>query len=72
MHMERYLRLMAGCVVLGSLALGYVHSPYWHLLTAFAGLNLFQSALTNWCPAMNILAWMGVAKCEDRATEQPA
>jgi hypothetical protein len=25
------------------------------LFTAFVGLNLFQSAFTNWCPPMTIL-----------------
>jgi hypothetical protein len=49
---ERALRGMAGTVVLLSLALGYAVSPYWYLFTAFVGLNLLQSAFTNWCPAM--------------------
>ena len=60
MNVERYLRLMAGTIVLLSLALGYWVSPYWYLLTAFVGLNLFQSAITNWCPAMTILHKLGV------------
>jgi len=52
MTVDRYLRLMAGFFVLLSLALGYWVSPYWFLFTGFVGLNLFQSAFTNWCPAM--------------------
>lgn len=63
MHVERYLRLMAGTIVLISLALGYWISPYWYLLTALVGLNLFQSAFTNWCPAMTILRKLGVPDC---------
>jgi len=55
MTLERYLRLIAGLVVMSSLALGHWVSPYWYLLTAFAGLNLFQSAFTNWCPMMTFL-----------------
>ncbi len=55
MTLERYLRMIAGIVILGSLALGHWLSPWWFLLTAFAGLNLFQSAFTNWCPMMTFL-----------------
>jgi hypothetical protein len=37
----------------------YVH-PNWFFLTLFAGLNLFQSGLTNWCPMMTILRKAGL------------
>jgi hypothetical protein len=67
MTIERGLRLMAGTFVLLSLALGYWVSPYWYLFTAFVGLNLFQSALTNWCPAMWILAKLGLKSSEQVA-----
>ncbi len=60
MTVERALRLVAGILVLLSAALAYFLSPYWLLLTAFIGLNLLQSAFTNWCPAMAILRAMGV------------
>lgn len=60
MTVERAVRLLAGIIVLGSLALGYWVSHYWLWLTAFVGLNLFQSALTNWCPAMTIFRMMGL------------
>ncbi|GAB4277119.1 MAG: DUF2892 domain-containing protein [Deferrisomatales bacterium] len=58
------LRLAAGFFVLLSLALGYLHSPYWHGFTAFVGLNLLQSAFTKWCPLMTILRKLGVADPE--------
>ena len=46
-------------LVVISLALGtYVH-PYWYFFTAFVGLNLFQSAFTNWCPMMTFLRKLG-------------
>ncbi len=64
MTVERGLRLMAGCMILLSLALAHFLSPYWLLLTAFVGLNLLQSAFTNWCPAMAILRAMGVMEAE--------
>jgi hypothetical protein len=57
---ERYLRLVAGAFVMLSLALGYWVNQYWFLFTAFVGLNLFQSAFTNWCPMMSILRKSGV------------
>jgi len=60
---ERGLRLVAGIVVLLSVALAVLVSPYWLLLTAFAGLNLLQSAFTNWCPMVWVLARMGLQPC---------
>ncbi len=60
MTVERYLRMIAGFFVVLSLALGAWVHPYWFLFTAFVGLNLFQSAFTNWCPMMTILRKLGV------------
>jgi len=60
MNVERAVRMIAGVFVLLSLALGYWVSPYWYLFTAFVGLNLFQSALTNWCPMTMILQKCGM------------
>lgn len=64
MTVERALRLMAGIVTLLSLALAYYVSHYWLWLTAFVGLNLLQSAFTNWCPAMSIFRAMGLKEGE--------
>ena len=63
MYLERYLRLIAGSFVLGSLALGHWVNPAWYLLTAFVGLNLFQSAFTNWCPMITLLKKLRVPSC---------
>lgn len=63
MNVERAVRLLAGVMILVSLALAYYVSPYWYFLTAFVGLNLLQSAFTNWCPAMSIFRAMGVKDC---------
>ena len=60
MTVDRYLRLIAGSIVLLSLALGHWVSPYWYLFTGFVGLNLFQSAFTGWCPMMTLLRRLGV------------
>ena len=60
MTVERLLRLIAGFFVIASVLLGmYVH-PYFLWFTLFVGLNLFQSAFTNWCPMMAILRKSGV------------
>ena len=60
MRMENWLRLLGGTFVSISLALGYFYSSYWYLFTAFVGLNLVQSAFTNWCPSMVVLRKFGV------------
>ena len=60
MTVERAVRMMAGIVVLLSLGLAYWFSHYWLLLTTFVGLNLLQSAFTNWCPAISIFRAMGL------------
>ena len=60
MNIERCLRLIAGLFVMLSVALGYWVNPAWFLFTAFVGLNLFQSAFTNWCPMMSFLRKAGV------------
>jgi hypothetical protein len=60
MDLNRWLRLLAGLFVTATVALGYFVSPKWLLFTAFVGLNLFQSAFTNWCPMMTFLRKLGV------------
>jgi hypothetical protein len=57
---DRYLRGIAGFFILLSVLLAHYHSPYWLLFTAFVGVNLLQSAFTNWCPMMAILRKLGV------------
>jgi hypothetical protein len=51
MTLDRAVMAFAGCVVLASLALADLFSPYWLLLTAFVGLNLIQASFTGFCPA---------------------
>jgi hypothetical protein len=68
MNVERMLRLIAGLFVAASVLLGiYVH-PYFLWFTLFVGLNLFQSAFSNWCPMMTILRHSGVPDEARRAT----
>lgn len=67
MTVHRYLRLLAGTLVLAGLALGYWVHKGWFLLTAFVGLNLLQSAFSDWCPAMTILRKLGAPMCAHEA-----
>lgn len=60
MTVNRYLRMIAGFFVVLSVVLSQIHSAYWLYFTAFVGLNLFQSAFTNWCPMITILRKLGV------------
>ena len=60
MTVERYLRAIAGFFVIASVLLAYYHSPYWLLFAGFVGVNLLQSAFTNWCPMMTFLRKLGV------------
>ncbi len=55
MNLERYLRLIAGSFVLISVLLAWTVSPWYLLFTGFVGLNLIQSAFTNWCPMISLL-----------------
>jgi hypothetical protein len=65
MTVERWLRCIAGIFVVVSVLLARYHSLYWLFFTAFVGLNLFQSAFTNWCPMMTILKKVGVkSQCQ--------
>jgi hypothetical protein len=52
--------MIAGFFILLSLALSVYHDQRWLWFTAFVGLNLFQSAFTNWCPMMTFLRKLGV------------
>lgn len=60
MTVEQALRLIAGALVLISIALGHYASPYFFLFTLFIALNLMQSAFTNWCPMMTLLRKLGL------------
>jgi len=61
----RIVRVIAGCFIMLSLALGIPGSPlflsqWWLGFTAFVGINLFQSGITNWCLMESLLRKAGV------------
>jgi len=72
MSVERTLRLIAGTFVLLSVTLAVVHSAYWLLFTAFVGLNLFVSGITDWCPMVWILQRFGLKRCGTCSATGPA
>ena len=64
-YLERVIWLVAGSIILLSLALAYFFSPYWLLLTAFVGINLIIFAVTGFCIMANLLVKAGFkSKCE--------
>ena len=62
MKIDDLIRLLAGSMVLLSVALVCFVSPWWLLLTCFVGLNLIQSVFTGFCPPsllLRKLGWLG-------------
>jgi Protein of unknown function (DUF2892) len=62
MTIERALRLIAGAFVALSVLLGIYVDDRFLWFTLFVGLNLFQSAFTDWCPMMAILRKGGLKR----------
>lgn len=60
MTIDRGVLAFAGCMVLLSVVLTLLVSPWFLALTAFVGLNLLQSAFTGFCPAAILLAKLGL------------
>lgn len=59
MNIDRIVLAFAGSVILLSLGLSQVHSPYWLWLAAFVGANMLQAAFTRFCPLANMLKRLG-------------
>lgn len=59
MTIDRAVFAFAGVVILASIALAIWVHPYWLALTAFAGLNILQSAFTGFCPAAMVFKRLG-------------
>lgn len=59
MTIDRAVMFFAGMMVLVSLALGTFVSPWWYLLTAFAGVNMVQASITGLCPAAWVFRKLG-------------
>lgn len=60
MTVDRIVHLMAGLMVLFSIAMAQFSDPVWLWLTAFVGANLAQSGVTGFCPLAFMLKKSGV------------
>jgi hypothetical protein len=60
MNVDRAVLTLAGTMILASVVLGWLVSPYWLLLAAFVGANLLQAAFTGFCPAATIFRKLGL------------
>jgi hypothetical protein len=60
MSVDKAVFAFAGVMVLLSVALTYLVSPWWLLLTVFVGANMLQSAFTGFCPAAIVFKRMGL------------
>ena len=70
MTLENAIRILAGTLVLTSLALAHWVSEWWLLLAVFVVLNLIQSGFTGFCPAEIVLKKLGVGRGSCSSTEK--
>ena len=61
MNLDRAVVAFAGVMILVSVALTQLVSPWWWLLTAFVGLNLLQASITGFCPAAVLFRKLGIS-----------
>ncbi len=59
MNINDLIRVLAGTMILLSVALVHFVSPWWLLLTCFVGLNLIQSVFTGFCLPSLVLRKLG-------------
>jgi hypothetical protein len=60
MSIDRAVFVFAGLVILAGVALAHYVSPWWILLSVFAGVNMIQAAFTGFCPAAMVFRKLGV------------
>jgi hypothetical protein len=71
MKPDSFIRVLAGVMVLISVALAHFVNSWWLLFTGFIALNLIQSAFTGFCPPEWLarkLGWIKAcaAPCADK------
>ncbi len=59
MNVDKVVLALAGTLVLVSLVLSQMFSPWWLLLAAFVGANMLQASFTGFCPAAMIAKALG-------------
>ncbi|MEZ4857293.1 MAG: DUF2892 domain-containing protein [Flavobacteriaceae bacterium] len=63
----RIIHAVAGTFILASLLLAIYVSINWLWFTAFVGINLVQSSITNWCLMSTLLEKIGIKDTEDKS-----
>ncbi|WP_256645615.1 YgaP family membrane protein [Thermomonas paludicola] len=62
MTLDRAVQAFAGVMVVVSVLLTQFVHPNFFWLTAFIGVNLFQSAFTGFCPAGMLMKKLGIGR----------
>lgn len=60
MTVDKTVHLVAGSMILLSIALAHFVHPNWIALAGFVGINLAQSGITNFCPLATVLKKAGM------------
>lgn len=60
MSIERAIMAFAGTMILVSVLLTLLVSPYFIWFTAFIGANLLQSTVTGFCPVARVFRALGL------------
>lgn len=61
MNLDRAVLAFAGVMILISVALTQLVSPWWWLFTAFIGLNMLQASFTGFCPVAMLFRRLGIS-----------
>ncbi|MGA1205993.1 MAG: YgaP family membrane protein [Opitutales bacterium] len=62
LNVDQLVLMMAGSLILVSVALGVLWTPWALAFTAFVGANMLQASITGFCPAALIFSKLG-ARC---------
>ena len=62
MNVDKAVLSFAGFMVLLSIALAWLVSDMWLLLTLFVGVNMLQAGITGFCPAAMIFRRLGLPR----------
>jgi hypothetical protein len=70
MKSDSFVRVLAGLMILLSVALAHFVDHRWLLFTCFIGLNLIQSAFTGFCPPEWVARKLGFVKPSPSSLEK--
>lgn len=69
-HVEKWIRLIAGSLLLVATILAKVLNPEWVWVAAFVGFMFFQSTLTGFCPMEMVLKALGVPEKKSKTEHE--